>query len=692
MNTLPKALVPLTFSAYAVVAIAAPASAAPVLVTSALHYDVSPALRSLPKLNRTTAITHHEAEPVLPLPLPVGFKPPGEPDPALQTTYSAGPRVPRLSRLSTLAAALPPIDVAFPGIAATGFTPPDTNGTVGTTQYMQTVNSSLAVFNKSTGTTVSGPTAIKELWAGFGGSCEELDDGDPIVVFDKIAKRWVVSQFALGTHLNPEVPPDLECVAVSTSSDATGTYYRYSFPYPTMNGTPVDTNDYPKMGVWPDGYYITFNMFGPPGNAELLGSVACAYDRNAMLNGQSATQQCVEFNYPIWGLLPSDFDGTAVPPAGTPNYLVNFSASALNVWSFHVDFANSANTTLTGPTAVPIAAFTPMCSADGGQVCIPQPQTTQQLDALGDRLMNRLAYRYIPPFNPGDIGTRGMLLVNQSVTVGSAGGVRWYQVFIQNGSPRLAQQGTFAPADSNFRWSGSIASDSALDIALGYSESSASTYPMIAYTGRFPNDPVGQMGQEVPIANGGGSQTGSPRWGDYSSMQVDPVDDCTFWYTQEYYPSTSQNSWATQIAKFKFPLCPQPFLDLDYNPIKAYNATFTAPAGAFYVASSHGWTVPGRLAMNFTINGAPIPLTLHIVHVEASARGHVMYAPVTISVNGTPLVRDYDIRQHNGGSLFWRGDDFQIPASAVRTGSNVITFDGSPGYWVEAIRISAASS
>src|SRR6266481_3845549 len=462
-----------------------------------VHRDVSPPLRDMIKLMPSPSLSRHEAEPVRRIPLPPGLSNLEE-DPIRQ---------------QTMVPFTPVVGTSFEGLGAGqyGFSvtgaPPDTNGTVGATQYVQWVNTSFAIFNKSNGALIAGPTAGNTLWSGFGGGCQTNNDGDPVVLYDKAAQRWVFSQFSVTTT------PFLQCIAVSTTSDATGTYNRYSFQYSNFD-------DYPKMGVWPDAYYQTFNMFN--GNT-FVGADACAYDRTAMLQGTTATQVCFQQGSSVGGLLPSDIDGTTAPPAGSPNYMVYFGTNNLNLFKFHVDFNTPANSTFTGPTVIPVAAFSPLC---GGGTCVPQAGTTQQLDSLADRLMYRLAYR--------NFGTHESLVVNHSVTAGSGGGVRWYEIQNASGTPTVAQQSTFAP-DSNYRWMGSIAMDQSGDMAVGYSVASSSLNPTIRYTGRVPTDPSGTMEAEVNVVTGTGSQTtGLSRWGDYSAMQVDPVDDCTFWYTQEY--------------------------------------------------------------------------------------------------------------------------------------------------------------
>jgi Abnormal spindle-like microcephaly-assoc'd, ASPM-SPD-2-Hydin len=407
------------------------------------------------------------------------------------------------------------------------YSPPDTNGAVGATQYVQWVNAEFAVFDKVTGALMAGPTQGNALWHGFGGGCEANNDGDPIVQYDKLANRWVLTQFSITTL------PYLECVAVSTSSDATGTYNRYAFSFGD-----VDYADYPKLGVWPDAYYMSFNMFD--GGGSFIGANACALDRNAMLRGDTTSIQCFQQPSNVASLLPSDMDGTIPPAAGEPAFFMNFAKNVIQLWSFHVDFVTPTNSTFTGPTVLPVATFAARCFRS----CVSQPGTTQLLDALGDRPMYRLAYRQF---------ANGIesLTFNHSISTG----IRWYEVHSPNGTPTVFQQGTFSP-DPSTRWMGSMAMDQSGDMALGYSVSSTSVYPSVYFTGRVATDTLGSMEGEQLIVSGGGSQTGGQnRWGDYSAMTVDPVDDCTLWYTQEYIQSTGSFNWNTRIANFIFPNC-----------------------------------------------------------------------------------------------------------------------------------------
>ncbi len=410
--------------------------------------------------------------------------------------------------------------------------PPDTNGSVGDTQYVQWVNESYAVFDKATGALMLGPVAGSSLWAGMNNGCATNNDGDPIVVYDKAAGRWVMTQFSVSTQ------PYLQCVAVSDTSDVTGRFERYAF---AMANFP----DYPKLGVWPDAYYMSWNMF--QGNS-FQGVQVCALDRSAMLNGLAATSICFQLPNSVASLLPADLDGATPPPAGAPGYFMNIAGPALDLYGFHADFTDPANATFSGPTALPVASYALACN---GGACIPQAGTHQQLDSLGDRLMYRLAYR--------NFGDHESLVANHSVNLGGKRstkvGVRWYEVRNPGTAPVVYQQGTFSP-DSNFRWMGSIAMDKAGDIALGYSLSSSQIHPRIAYTGRVPSDSLGAMEAEATVIGGGGSQTsGLDRWGDYSAMSIDPVDDCTFYYTNEYIPSSGAFNWRTRVVAFRFSGC-----------------------------------------------------------------------------------------------------------------------------------------
>jgi hypothetical protein len=421
------------------------------------------------------------------------------------------------------------------------FVPPDTNGAVGATQFVQMVNVTIAVYEKSTGALQLGPAPIHSVWTGFGGICEfgdpanptYSDGGDPVVLYDHLAGRWLVSQLQYNTTSTQAA----QCVAISTTSDATGSYNRYEFDYGT------NFPDYPKWGVWPDAYYNTVNVFPP---RSFAGAQACAFDRNAMLAGAPANAICFQQPPSVASLLPADLDGATLPPAGSPNYFVGLADSTdLYFFRFHVDFANPSNSTFTG-TLVPVANYSEICARASNVSCIPQPSPGEKVDALADRVMFRLAYR--------NFGDHESLLVNHTVKGGALAGVRWYEIRNPE-APFVYQQSTIVDPDVNY-WLGSVAMDKTGNIALGFSASSQSVFPSVYVTGRSASDPAGAMFGPLVIQNGAGVQYKSyHRWGDYSAMSVDPVDDCTLWYTNEYYATTGSFNWSTRIGSLKFNSC-----------------------------------------------------------------------------------------------------------------------------------------
>ncbi len=456
-------------------------------------------------------------------------KAPFRPDGAMQTSTSVSSNAP------TTISQFEGVGEGLGGYNAI-YVPPDTNGDVDGSYFVQTVNVDLAVFSKSTGSAVLGPVSINTLWDGFGGDCEFTNDGDPIVTYDQFTGRWIISQFAATNT------PYLECVAVSTTSNPTGTYHRYAYSFGS------DFPDYPKVGVWPteDAYFITFNMFAP----SYLEARVCAFQTSKLIAGSANTMQC--FATPTASLLAADLDGTTLPAAGTDGYAVARSGSGLVSWRINLDWNNSSNSTFSGPTTVSgVASYSNACS--GGGTCITQPKPAAKLDSLGSRLMHRAAYRIV--------GGQASLVLNHSVTTSfvsgrkttTSAGVRWYELRPSGSALSVHQQGTFAP-DATFRWMGSIAMDKLGNIGLGYSASSGTLYPSIRYTGRLASDLLNTMQTEATIINGSGSQQQYTRWGDYSSLAPDP-DGCRLWYTTEYLAEKGSFNWHTRIASFKFSNC-----------------------------------------------------------------------------------------------------------------------------------------
>jgi hypothetical protein len=431
-----------------------------------------------------------------------------------------------------------------------GVLPPDTVGDIGPNHYVQMVNLSFAVWDRA-GNKLYGPVSNKTLWQGFGGPCETENDGDPIVLYDELADRWMMSQFAL-----PNFPsgPFYQCIAVSQSPDPLGAWHRYQFAISQSK-----LNDYPKFGVWPDGYYMAVNQF----KCSLVscswgGQGVVVFERDKMLAGLPAQMVYFDlFNVDsnLGGMLPSDLDGPA-PPAAAPNYFIEvddnawgYSPDQLQIWKFATNWSNPASSAFTKLASLGTAAFdSNMCGYSRN--CIPQPGGTK-LDAISDRLMNRLQYR--------NFGSHQTLVTNHTVdaTGSDRAGARWYELRNTGGGWSIYQQGTFAP-DTNHRWMASAAMNGAGDIALGYSVSSTIVSPSIWFTGRLDGDlPLGEMTQgEGTIINGSGyQQHSSGRWGDYSAMSVDPLDDCTFWYTQEYYASVGTAPWRTRVGSFELAAC-----------------------------------------------------------------------------------------------------------------------------------------
>ncbi|MDP9360628.1 MAG: VCBS repeat-containing protein [Acidobacteriota bacterium] len=483
------------------------------------------------------------------------------------TAAPAGPLVKALTAASPLTPPVPAIGANFDGIGATGFLPPDTVGDVGPNHYVQMVNSSLAIYNK-TGTLLAGPVAINSFWTGFGGPCQSLNNGDPIVRYDALANRWLISQFAL-----PASGAKYQCMAVSKTPDpVAGGWYLYAFPVGPFP-------DYPKIGVWLDGYYMSSQQGYPSGPVD-----AWAFERSKMLAGQPAQQVHFTVTGTSLILLPSDLDGQP-PPAGTPNYFVRQVDGAryggsdrLDLFAFSVNWSNTLLSTF---TPLPSLATTPfdsiLCSNDLMSLCVPQPGTAVKLETLTAWTMWRAQYR--------NFGGRQTLMVSHTVDANGAdlAGVRWYELRrTTGGSWSIYQQGTHSP-DATNRWMGSAAMDAAGDIAVGFSVSSSSVFPGIRAAVRRPIDTPGTLPQEVTLQAGGGSQTyaSAPRWGNYSTMDVDPVNDCTFWYTAQYYSSTSAAGWKTRITALTDPNCTAPNGSWVISNLPIANfASWAATAGA----------------------------------------------------------------------------------------------------------------
>lgn len=512
----------------------------------AVQFDVSPPLRD-----------------ISPLPVPradnrggLMVDPDGEPA-TIDGKPITGPQdVDSIVQDALGAQRIPDPTVSFDGPDnVSGVSPPDPVGDIGPNHYVAMSNLFFQIYDRS-GVSLFGPAANNTLWSGFGGACETENAGDPIVIYDQIDDRWLLTQF---TSAGPEW---FNCVALSTGPDPTGTYFRWAF----TNGS--NFPDYPKYGMGRDAYLISTRDFAP----GFVGVGVYAISKAEMLVG-NPTPTIINFfvdrSQPFNvgdGLLPMDVDGFVLPPAGTPHYFVGSMDNggpygapqdALTLWKLDANFADPPSSTFTLSDTIPISPYnTTFPCPGGGRSCIPQQGTGNLVDiqSYRQRPLHRLSYR--------NFGSHESMVTNQSVEA-SAGiaGIRWWEIRSPNASPVLFQEGTFGPGatDGIHRWMGSAALDSAGNIGLAYSASSASMFPSLYYTGRLASDPLGTMPQgEGIIHTGTGSQTGSQRWGDYSSLNVDPLDDCTFWYTNEYLPTTSSTGWRLRIGAFRFDECGTP--------------------------------------------------------------------------------------------------------------------------------------
>lgn len=475
--------------------------------------------------------------------------------------------------------------------------PSDNSIAVGPDHIVQIVNTRMAIFTKkgkrfnTTGRVLYGPVVTKAVFAGFGGQCETRNNGDAVVRYDQLARRWLIVMpiFARGparpdqprvgvsgepaqlsppgrpnqpgpavqlvppAQANPADParaapatkgtgPYSMCYAVSVSPDPLGKYYRYEFLRPFFP-------DYPRPAVWPDGYYNPTST-----SDDIIQKHACVAERSKMLKGLPATEQCFVIDG-VNFLNNADIDGQAVPPRGAPNIMMAAGGAQLkNVlednrvffWKFHVDWKNPANTKIDGPHPIAVAHYSYLC---GGQLtnCVPQPGTDRRLDAQGDKIMARLVYRKLK-------GRESIVAVHSVGTSAGGGGVRWYEFRLdKNRNPQVYQQGTYAP-DKFYRWMASPAMDRNGNIGIGYSFGGTPNFPGQRFAARLANDPLGQLTlQETVLMEGEGVQN-VMRWEDYTQTAVDPSDDCTIWYVGDYIKKGETN-YSSRIGAFRLPGC-----------------------------------------------------------------------------------------------------------------------------------------
>ena len=439
--------------------------------------------------------------------------------------------------------------------------PPDVNGDVGRSNvgaenrgyYIQAVNTSFGIFDKATGTLVAA-TTFDDFFDGTGTPCDDSNMGDPIVLYDRYLDRWLITDYAFS---DVSTPPHYQCIAMSASNDpVSGGWYIWALNFENNDGVSSSSNvlnSYPKVGVWEDGYYFTFNDFDMDNGGDYLGVTIWALDKNAMASGTlSGMLGFLDYSsHPYaWSLLPANAKSPTPPPSGEPEFLITIgddawggiSSDSIAIYLLDVDFDNMTSS-ISGPTVVEVASFdSDMCGYS--ENCIPQPGTLNKLDALSSRLMHSAFY--------WNYGTHESIFLNHTVDAGGDhAGIRWYELRDPAGSPYIYQQGTYAP-DSRHRWMASIAANSSADVAIGFSISSSNQYPSIYYAGRKSTDPLGTLGQgETALQQGQGSQWNTGRWGDYTMLTVDPDDDQTFWYTNEYY-AVNGTDWNTKIGAFRF--------------------------------------------------------------------------------------------------------------------------------------------
>ena len=505
------------------------------------------------------------------------------------------------------------LDVNVAGTAFTGATPPDTVGDVGPSHYVQAVNATrIAIFDKN-GVLLPGyPIDLSSLAPG--GGCATDNAGDPIVLYDQLADRWFLQEFT---------GAGLLCIYVSQTSDPTGAYYFYSFD-------PPDFPDYPHFGVWSDAYYGSTNEAGSGGNQTTY-----AFHRANMLTGAPATMQRLTAVPPVSGygfqtLTPVDHDGASTPPGGAPGiFMRHFDGEAhgspvpatdlLQMYEMDVDWVTPANTTVTTLPAITIADFNSWMVNYTTFFSVPQPGTSTRLDPIREAILNRLSYRN---FGSHEVLVGTFATNRNAATSGTAveAGLRWFELRRVGGIGNpwtLFQEGTFGgdtnSATANF-FMGGIAMDGAGNIALGYSKTDTAVpnvFPSIGVTGRLATDTAGTMSPEVPVVAGVQAQTGTGRWGDYAAMGVDPADDCTFWYTNEYMPG---GSWGTRITSFVieeclfgFALAPTPAaLDVCVasDPDPVYSIAVSSVGGWSFTVDLGATGLPPGTTASFTNDGS----------------------------------------------------------------------------------------
>ncbi len=438
---------------------------------------------------------------------------------------------------------VPTIIGGFEGLGINGFLPPDSNGGIGINHYFEWINVQFAIYNRA-GALQFGPVAGNTMFTGMTGPCETTNDGDPVVLFDQLVSRWFVSQFAVSGGANSL------CIAISSGSDpTTSTWFLYEYNFGAV------FPDYEKYGIWDDMYTMSFHGF----TGGFVGLTVGGFDRTAMLaSNPAATLQFFNADTQLagdfFGGLPPRIQGLNNVVAGTPAPFVHMASNEgfggvdrYSILSLDVDFVTPANTTL-GRTDLAAAAFDQnLCGF--ARNCIPQPGTAVGLDSFGGNTLFQAPVRDLDPTAAVDL----RLLAQAPVDVDGAdlAGIRWIELQNTGGGWGIRQESTFSPADGIHRWMGSIAMNGTGDIAMAYSASDGiATLPAIWATGRLAADPLNMMtqGETVLRAGVGVQLSASSRWGDYAVLNVDPVDDMSFWNINEYI--TGGGVWGTYISHF----------------------------------------------------------------------------------------------------------------------------------------------
>ncbi len=618
-------------------------------------------LREITPIRPEKAPGHDHAEPMQP-------KPP---------TQGGGTDVARQTVAGKLASAPAPAGVSFDGVGVglAGFAPssnpPDVNGRVGGTQYVQWNNTSFAVFDKTNGALLYGPAAGNTLFQGLGGVCASHNDGDPVVSYDILAGRWVLSQFVVG---GPTGSASHQCFAVSVTGDATGDYYLYDFVTDSVNFV-----DYPHTGVWPDGYYMSAHVFNSTGTAYLFGRIY-VFEREKMILGQPARMQSANLTpyggSQQYGFLPADLDSLTPPPAGEASFVLGPHPTDLTKTAstrVAVTWGTNPTITLTESTITNTTYSTAYC-ASSGRACVPQlgQANSAGLDNIKAHFMYRLAYRN----NGTEASPQESLVVNIPVRgvaplTTTHDAIRWYE-FRNNGNstatPTIFQQSTYDP-DTSYRWLGSAAMDKDGNIALGYSKSSSTINPAIWMTGRLATDAINTMGAEVQVQAGAGSQdsTGGNRWGDYSSLTLDPIDQCTFYYTNEYLKTTGAFNWSTRIASYRFPSC------ADAAAYGTLTGTVTsaetgAPISGVVVTLDNGYAAATNAAGVYSVL---VPAGGYTAVATDAARNCTVAtpssAPLSVNVNAT-TTQNFTM----SGSSKIDANGFTIDDSSTGNGNGIV--------------------